>query len=99
MHFSLFSCFSIWTLSYLLLGLYFYLNYAICFWLIYDLWDHLVMGHVFYDIFSIINVSCMQFKFNLDLPIQKYSVQTGSYADDIGILLLGDMRYTYLDPT
>ena len=99
MHFSLFSCFSIWTLSYLLLGLYFYLNYAICFWLIYDLWDYLVMGYVFYDIFSIINVSCMQFKFNHDLPIQKYGVQTGSYADDIGILLLGDMRYTSLDPT
>ena len=56
------------------------------------------MGHVFYDSFSIINVSCMQLKFNLDLPKQKYGVQTGSYADDIGILLLGDMRYTSLDP-
>ena len=41
----------------------------------------------------------MQFKFNHDLTIQKYVVQTGSYDDDIGILLLGDMRYTSLDPT
>ena len=41
----------------------------------------------------------MQLKFNLDLPIEKYDVQTGSYADDIGILLLGDMRYTSLDHT
>ena len=57
------------------------------------------MGHVFYDIFSILNVSCMQLKFNLDLPIQKYGVQTGSYADDNGILCLGDMRCTTLDPT
>ena len=57
------------------------------------------MGHVFYDIFSIINVSCMQLKLNLHLPIQKYGVQNGRYADDIGILLLGDMRYTSLDPT
>ena len=57
------------------------------------------MGHVFYDIFSIINVSCMHLKFYLDLPIQNYVLQTGSYADDIGILLLGDMRYTSLGPT
>ena len=57
------------------------------------------MGHVFYDILSIINVSCMQLKFFLDLHIEKYSLQTGSYADDVGILLLGDMRYTSLDPT
>ena len=57
------------------------------------------MGHAFYDIFSIINKSCMHLKFYLDLPIQKYGLQTGSYADDIGILLLGDMRYTSLDPT
>ena len=99
MDFSLFCCFSIWTLSYLLLGLYFYLNYAICFWLICDLCDYLVMGHVFYDIFSFINVSCMQLKFNLDLPIEKYGAQTGCYADDIGILLLGDMRYTSVHPT
>ena len=99
MHFSIFCCFGIWTLSYLLLGLCFNLNYAICFWLFYDICDYLVMGHVFYDIFSIINVSCMQLKFNLDLPIQKYCVQTGSYADDIGILLLWAMRYTSLDPT
>ena len=92
MHFSLFWCFGIWTSSYLLFGLYFYLNYEIYFWLIYDLYDYLVMGHVFYDIFSIINVSCMQLKFYLELPLQKYGVQTGSYADDIGILFLGDMR-------
>ena len=57
------------------------------------------MGHVFYDIFSIINLSCMHLKFDLDLPSQKFGLQTGSYTDDIGILLLGDMRYTSLDPT
>ena len=62
------------------------------FWLIYDICDYLVMGHVFYDIFSIINVWCMHLKFYLELPLQKYGVQTGSYAHDIGILLLGDMR-------
>ena len=57
------------------------------------------MGHVFYDIFLIINVSFIHSKFYLDLPSQKYGLQTGSYTDDIGILLLGDMRYTTLDPT
>ena len=88
-----------WTLSYLLLGFYFYLNYAICLWLIYDLCNYLGIGHVFYDIFSIINVSCMHLKFYLGLPLQKFGLQNGSDTDDIGILLLGDMVYTSLDPT
>ena len=57
------------------------------------------MGRAFYDIFSIINVSCMQLKFYPYLPSQKHGLQTGSYTDDIRILLLGDMRYTSLDPT
>ena len=99
MHFSLFWSFSIWTLSYLLLGLYVYLNCVICFWLIYDICDYLVMGHVFYDFFSILNVSFVHLKFNLGHPLQKYGLQNGSYTDDIGILMLGDMRYTSLDPT
>ena len=53
----------------------------------------------FNDIFSIINVSCMHLKFYLGLPSQKYGLQNANYTDDIGILLLGDMRYTSLDPT
>ena len=57
------------------------------------------MGHEFYDIFSIINVSCMHLIFYLGLPSQKYGLQNGSDTDDIGMLLLGDMRYTSLDPT
>ena len=99
MHFSLFCCLSIWTLSYLLLGLYFDLNSVICFWLIFYICDYWVMGHVFYDFFSILNVSFVHFKFYLGHPSQKYGWQNGSYTNDIGILLLGDMRYTSLDPT
>ena len=57
------------------------------------------MGHVFYAIFSIINVSFMHLKFNLRLPSEKYGLRNGSNTDDIGILLLGDMRYTPRDPT
>ena len=45
MHFCLVSTFSIWTLSSFRLSLVFYLNYAISFWLIYDICDYLVMGH------------------------------------------------------
>ena len=41
----------------------------------------------------------MHLKFYLDFPSQKFALETGSYTDDIGILLLGDMRYTSLDPT
>ena len=41
-------------------GFTFYSNYAICFLIIYDILDYLVMGHIFYDVFSIINVSFMQ---------------------------------------
>ena len=59
MYFYLFLSFSIYKLSYLLLGLYVYLNYAICFRLIYDICGYLVMGLVFYDYFSMINVSFM----------------------------------------
>ena len=57
------------------------------------------MGHVFYDIFSIINVSFTHLKFYLGHHSQKYGVQNGSYTYDIGILLLGDKRYTSVDPT
>ena len=81
------------------MGLYFYLNYAICLQLIYDLFDYLGNGHVFFDIFSITNDSCMHLKFYLGLPLQKFGIQIGSGTDDIGMLLLGDMRYTSLDPT
>ena len=41
----------------------------------------------------------MHLKFYLGLPLQKYGLQNGSDTDDIEILLLGDMRYTSLDPT
>ena len=44
-------------------GFTFYSNYAICFLIIYDILDYLVMGHMFYDVFCIINVSFMQLKF------------------------------------
>ena len=63
MHFYLFLSSSIYTLSYLLLGLYVYLNHAICFRLIYDICDYLGMGLVFYDSFSMISVSFMHLKF------------------------------------
>ena len=59
MHFYLFFSFSIYKLSYLLLGLYVYLNYAICFRLSYDICGYLAMGLVFYGYFSMINVSFM----------------------------------------
>ena len=99
MHFSLFSSFSIWTLSFFILGLYFYLNSAICFWLLYDILDYLVMGYIFYDMFSIINCSFMQWKFYLGPHSQKHGLKKGSFAYDIGVLLLGEKRYTSLDPT
>ena len=63
MLFDLFLSFSIYTLSYLLFGLYVYFDYEICFWLIYDICDYLVMGLVFYDYFSMINVSFMHLIF------------------------------------
>ena len=31
-------------------------------------------------------------------PSTKFGIQIGSDTDDIGMLLLGDMRYTSLDP-
>ena len=55
------------------------------------------MDHVFYDIFSIINISVMHLKFYLGHCSEKYGLQNGSYTLDIG-LLLGDMRYTSLYP-
>ena len=57
------------------------------------------MGHVIYDIFSIIDDLFMHLKFYLGHHSQNYGLQNGSYTYDIGILLLGDMRYTSLDPT
>ena len=57
------------------------------------------MGHVFYDIFSIINVSFMNLKVLLGHHLQKYGLQNGSFTHDIGILLCGNMRYTSIDPT
>ena len=41
----------------------------------------------------------MHLKFYLGHPSQKYGLQNGSYTYDIGMVLLGDMRYTSLDPT
>ena len=99
MHFSLFLSFSIWTLSIFPLALYINLNCAIYFWLIYDISDYLVTVHIFYDMFSIINGSLMQWKFYLGCHSQKYGLQSGSFTYDIGVLLLGDMRYTSLGPT
>ena len=55
------------------------------------------MGHVFYDIFSILNVSFMHLKFYLGHHSETYGLQIGSYTYHIGILLFGDMRYTFLD--
>ena len=34
----------------------------------HEICDYSVMGHIFYDIFSIINVSFMQLMFNLATP-------------------------------
>ena len=57
------------------------------------------MGHVFYDIFSIINVLFMHLKFILGHQSQKYGLKNGSYTNYSGILLLGDMRHTSLNLT
>ena len=57
------------------------------------------MAHVFYDIFSITNFSFMQLKFYLGHNQQKYGWENKSFAYHIGVLLIGDMKYTYLDPT
>ena len=69
------------------------------FYLIYDICDYRVMGHVFYDIFVIINVSFLHLTFELGHHSQKNGLQNGSYTYDIGILLVGDMSYTSLNPT
>ena len=61
---------------------------------IFHLWVTL-----FNDIFSIMNLSFMLLKFELAHRSQKYGLQNESYTYDIGKLLLGDMRYTCLDPT
>ena len=55
------------------------------------------MGDVFYDIFSIRNVSLIQMKFYHGHHLQKYGLQNGSFPFDIGLLWLGDIRYTSLD--
>ena len=57
------------------------------------------MGHVLYHIFSIRCVSFMHLMFYLCHHSQKNGLQNGSYTYDIGTLLLGDIRYTSLDPT
>ena len=56
-------------------------------------------GSCINDTFSIRNVSFMHLKFYLSHHSQKYGLQNGSNTYDIGILLLGEMRYTSLDPT
>ena len=57
------------------------------------------MGLVFYDYFSMINVSFMHLIFKLGHHLQKWGLQNGSYTYHNGILLLGYVRYTSLDPT
>ena len=65
MHFSLFFCIKIWTLSFFNLGVVLIVNYVISFLFIYDIWDYLVIGDLFYEMFSIIDVSFMQLKLYL----------------------------------
>ena len=43
------------------------------------------MGHVFYDMFSIVNVSLIRMKFYLGHDSEKYSLQNGSFTYDIGV--------------
>ena len=50
------------------------------------------MGLVFYDYFSMIDVSFMHLKYYLGHHLQKYGLQNGSFTHDIGILLLREMR-------
>ena len=96
---SLFSTLSIWTTSSFRWSLLFYLSYATSFWLIYDICNYLVMGHVFYDIFLIIIVLLLRMKFYHGHHWQKYGLQNGSFPNDIGVLLLGDIKYTSLHAT
>ena len=51
-------------LSFFRCCLVFYINYAICFSLIYDICDYLVLGHVVYDIFLVHNILFMQLRFD-----------------------------------
>ena len=53
------------------------------------------MGHVFYDIFLIIIVLLLRMKFYHGHHWQKYGLQNGSFPNDIGVLLLGDIKYTF----
>ena len=55
------------------------------------------MDHVFYDMFSIINVSFMQLKVYHDHHYEKYELQTGSFPYYIGVLLQEDVRSTSRD--
>ena len=57
------------------------------------------MGPIFYHIFSIINISCMQLKFYHGHHSQKFRLQNGSFPYDIGVLFLVDILYTSLDST
>ena len=57
------------------------------------------MAHIFYNMFSIINGSFMQWKFYLGRHLQNYGLQNGSFTYDICVLLRGDMRCTSLDLT
>ena len=59
--YAFFFIFLLQNLNLILISFVFRLFFKLCKFLllIYDLWDYLVMAHVFYDIFSIINVSFM----------------------------------------
>ena len=85
-------------LSFLSFCLVFYSNYEF-FCLIYDICDNLVMGHVFKDIFPIINFSFMQLKYYHIHHLQKDELQNGSFPYDIGVLMLEGLWYTFLGLT
>ena len=55
------------------------------------------MGHLIYDIFLIINVSFMELKFYHGHHLEKYRLQNQSFPNEIGIFMLGDIKYTSLD--
>ena len=57
------------------------------------------MGHVFDDMFSFISVLFMLTKFYLGQHSHKYGLQNGSFTYDIGVLYLGNVKYTSLELT
>ena len=61
----IFFIFYLWHLNLILFSFVFSFLFKLCNFLalIYDICLYLAMGHVFYDIFSIINISFMQLKF------------------------------------